>query len=53
MARYDGDQILALFDALGEQVQPQHCRGCPFLMALAEFPDPAHRAAVTTAPRSP
>jgi AcrR family transcriptional regulator len=43
-------QILALFDALAEQVQPQHCRGCPFLMALAEFPDPAHpahRAAVT------
>ena len=43
------DQILAVFDALGEQVQPQHCRGCPFLMALAEFPDPvhpAHRAAV-------
>lgn len=44
------DQILAVFDALGEQVQPQHCRGCPFLMALAEFPDPvhpAHGAAVT------
>jgi AcrR family transcriptional regulator len=44
------EQILAVFDALGEQVQPQHCRGCPFLMALAEFPDPAHpahRAAVT------
>jgi AcrR family transcriptional regulator len=43
-------QILAVFDALDEQVQPQHCRGCPFLMALAEFPDaahPAHRAAVT------
>jgi AcrR family transcriptional regulator len=42
-------QILAVFDALAEQVQPQHCRGCPFLMALAEFPDPehpAHRAAV-------
>ena len=32
------------------QVQPQHCRGCPFLTALAEFGDPAHpahRAAVT------
>src|ERR1700761_3927786 len=44
-----GGQILAVFDALGEQVQPQQCRGCPFLMALAEFPDPqhpAHRAAV-------
>jgi AcrR family transcriptional regulator len=38
------DQILAVFDALGEQVQPQVCRGCPFLMALAEFPDPAHPA---------
>jgi AcrR family transcriptional regulator len=38
------DQILALFDALAEQVQPHQCRGCPFLMALAEFPDPAHPA---------
>jgi AcrR family transcriptional regulator len=38
------EAILAVFDALGEQVQPQHCRGCPFLMALAEFPDPAHPA---------
>lgn len=43
-------QVLAVFDALAEQVQPGRCRGCPFLMALAEFPDPAHpahRAAVT------
>jgi AcrR family transcriptional regulator len=37
-------QILSLFDALTEQVQPGQCRGCPFLMALAEFPDPAHPA---------
>ena len=37
-------RILALFDALTEQVQPVQCRGCPFLMALAEFPDPAHPA---------
>jgi AcrR family transcriptional regulator len=45
------ERILALFDALGEQVQPQRCRGCPFLMALAEFPDPqlpAHARAVAT-----
>jgi AcrR family transcriptional regulator len=43
------DQILALFGALAEQVQPNQCRGCPFLMALAEFPmagHPAHRHAV-------
>lgn len=37
-------QILAVFDALAEQVQPGRCRGCPFLMALAEFPDPDHPA---------
>lgn len=43
------DRILALFDALIEQVQPGQCRGCPFLMALAEYPDPTsgpHRNAV-------
>jgi hypothetical protein len=33
-----------VFDALTKQVQPGQCRGCPFLMALAEFPDPAHPA---------
>ena len=38
------EQILAVFDALAEQVQPHLCRGCPFLMALAEFPDPEHPA---------
>jgi AcrR family transcriptional regulator len=43
------ERILALFDALAEQVQPDRCRGCPFLMALTEFPDTelaTHRHAV-------
>lgn len=43
------DQILAIFDAIADQVGPEQCRGCPFLMALAEFPDathPAHRTSV-------
>ena len=38
-----------LFAALDEQLQPENCRGCPFLMALAEIldeSDPAHRHAV-------
>lgn len=45
------ERILALFDALLVQVQPDRCRGCPFQMALTEFPDsalPAHRHAVAT-----
>jgi AcrR family transcriptional regulator len=52
-ARADGrsarERILALFDALLVQIQPGNCRGCPFLMALAEYPDPqvaGHRQAV-------
>ena len=40
------DRILSLFDALIEQVQPDHCRGCPFLMALAELPDASAKAHV-------
>jgi AcrR family transcriptional regulator len=32
-------RILALFDALTEQIHPSQCRGCLFLMALSEFPD--------------
>jgi AcrR family transcriptional regulator len=35
------ERILALFDALVVQTQPDRCRGCPFQMALTEFPDPA------------
>ncbi len=45
------EQILAVFDALDESVQPDRCRGCPFLMALAELPTaslPAHKHAVAT-----
>jgi AcrR family transcriptional regulator len=34
------ERILSIFDVLTRQVQPENCRGCPFLMALAEFPDP-------------
>ncbi|MFB4299480.1 TetR/AcrR family transcriptional regulator [Actinomadura sp. NTSP31] len=44
-------RILALFDAQTEQIRPDRCRGCPFLMALAEIPDaahPAHQAATGT-----
>lgn len=44
------ERILAAFDAFAEEaLQPELCRGCPFLMALSEFPDPrspVHVAAV-------
>ncbi|MBF6469804.1 TetR/AcrR family transcriptional regulator [Nocardia beijingensis] len=43
------ERILALFDALAEQVRPESCRGCPFLIALGELPDHdllGHRNAV-------
>lgn len=45
------ERILAVFDELIAQVQPERSRGCPFLMTLAEFPDPQlpqHRNAVAT-----
>jgi AcrR family transcriptional regulator len=35
------ERILSLFDELAVQTQPDRCRGCPFQMALTEFPDPA------------
>jgi AcrR family transcriptional regulator len=44
-------QILAVFDALAEMVRPEHCRGCPFQMALAELPEsgsPAREHAVAS-----
>jgi AcrR family transcriptional regulator len=37
-------RILELFRALAHQVRPENFRGCPFLMALAEYPDAAHAA---------
>lgn len=33
------ERILAVFDELIVQIQPDRCRGCPFLMTLTEFPD--------------
>jgi AcrR family transcriptional regulator len=44
-------RILALFDALEQQIRPDRCRGCPFLMALSEYPDArtaVHRRAAET-----
>jgi AcrR family transcriptional regulator len=44
-------RILAVFDALTEQVRPAACRGCLFLMALSEIPESeraAHLRAVGT-----
>jgi AcrR family transcriptional regulator len=40
------ERILSLFAALIEQVRPSHCRGCPFLMAMAELPDASTKAHV-------
>ncbi len=43
------ERILALFDAQVVTTQPEVCRGCPYLMALTEFPDQdlaIHRHAV-------
>ncbi len=42
-------RIRAVYAALEDQVQPDRCRGCPFLMVLAEVPDQqsaAHQLAV-------
>ncbi|WP_420451736.1 TetR/AcrR family transcriptional regulator [Ilumatobacter sp.] len=48
-ARTPEESISAVFEAALAQVQTPHYRGCPFQMALAEFPatdHPAHLAAV-------
>ncbi|MEO1063236.1 MAG: TetR/AcrR family transcriptional regulator [Actinomycetota bacterium] len=36
--------LCAVFAAAAEQVAAHGYRGCPFLMGLAEYPDPAHPA---------
>lgn len=33
------DRILAVFDVFADDALAKTCRGCPFLMVLAEFPD--------------
>jgi len=33
-------RILAMFDALAEDIRPEVFRGCVCMMAMAEFPDP-------------
>jgi AcrR family transcriptional regulator len=46
--RTAGERIVAFFEALAALTGPEAFRGCPFLMALAEYPDPAsapHRSA--------
>ena len=40
------DRVVGVFEALLRVTDPADFRGCPFLMALAEFPDPAHPAHV-------
>jgi AcrR family transcriptional regulator len=38
------ERILAAFDAFAAEIRSGSCRGCPFLMVLAEYPDPESSA---------
>lgn len=39
-------RILSVFDAFTREALSHACHGCPFLLVLAEFPDPDHPAHV-------
>jgi len=39
-----GEHVLAFFDALGEWLQQNHFRGCPFINASLELVNPKHPA---------
>ena len=43
-ARTPLEKLKAFFFALAERTGSPHCRGCPFQMALGEYPDPDHAA---------
>ena len=43
------ERILAAFDAFAAEIRSGSCRGCPFLMVLAEFPDPESPVHATAA----
>lgn len=38
------ERLLSVFDVFADEALSESCRGCPFLMVLAEFPDPRHPA---------
>jgi AcrR family transcriptional regulator len=38
------DGLRAFMRGVADQIEGSHCRGCPFQLALAEIPDPAHPA---------
>lgn len=45
--RTPAERVLSAFDEQAAAAASEGFRGCPFLMALAEFPDPAHPAHAT------
>jgi AcrR family transcriptional regulator len=38
------DGLRSFMRGVAGQIEGSHCRGCPFQLALAEIPDPAHSA---------